>query len=126
MRGQHRRAVSRDVVRRKAAEHVGDLDHDRASEAGHQPIEQSVERCPGGCGEMGIDRGGCDAGVAEQDLHETDVDAVLDQSCGGGMPKRVGRHPAANASPVSGGGEGMRQHALVERPIPTAVGEQPA
>ena len=34
MRGQHRRAVSREVVRREAAEHLGDLDHDGASEAG--------------------------------------------------------------------------------------------
>ena len=33
MRGQHRRAVSREVVRREAAEHVGDLDHDRAYDA---------------------------------------------------------------------------------------------
>src|SRR5208337_796216 len=41
MRWQHRRAVSRDVVRREATEHVGDLDHDRASEAGHQSIEQT-------------------------------------------------------------------------------------
>jgi hypothetical protein len=35
--------VSRDVVRREAAEHVGDLDHDRASEVGHQPIEQTSD-----------------------------------------------------------------------------------
>jgi hypothetical protein len=35
MRGQNRRAMSREVLRREAAEHVGDLDHDRASEAGH-------------------------------------------------------------------------------------------
>src|SRR5271165_1577002 len=39
MRGQHRRAVSRDVFCREAVEHIGDLDHDRASEAGHQPIK---------------------------------------------------------------------------------------
>jgi hypothetical protein len=57
MRGQHRRAVSRDVVRREAAEHVGDLDHDRASKAGHQPIEQTVQRHPGRRGEMGVDGG---------------------------------------------------------------------
>jgi hypothetical protein len=58
--------VSREVVRREAAEHVGDFDHDRASEVGHQPIKQSVERCPGRCGEVGIDGGGRDARVAEQ------------------------------------------------------------
>ena len=42
MRRQQRRAVSREVIRREAAEHLGDLDHDRASKAGHQPIEQAV------------------------------------------------------------------------------------
>src|SRR5271165_2295403 len=42
MRGQHRRAVSREVVRREAAEHVGDLDHDRASEAA---ISRSSRLC---------------------------------------------------------------------------------
>ena len=66
MRGQHRRAVSREVVRREAAEHVGDLDHDRASEAGHQPIEETVQRRTGGRGEMGVDGGGGDVGVAER------------------------------------------------------------
>jgi hypothetical protein len=34
--------VRREVVRREAAEHVGDLEHDRASEAGHEPVEQTV------------------------------------------------------------------------------------
>jgi hypothetical protein len=50
MRGRHQRAVCREVVRREAAEHVGDLDHDRASEVGHQPIEQRMQRRPGGRG----------------------------------------------------------------------------
>jgi hypothetical protein len=30
-------------VRRDAGDYLGDLDHDRASEAGHQPIEQTVQ-----------------------------------------------------------------------------------
>ena len=55
VRRQHRRAMSREVVRREAAEHLGDLDHDRASEAGHQPIEQTVQRRPGGRGQVSID-----------------------------------------------------------------------
>ena len=58
--------MSREVVRREATEHLGDLDHDRASEAGHQPIEQSMQRRPGRRGEMGVDRRGGDGGVAEQ------------------------------------------------------------
>jgi hypothetical protein len=35
-------------------------------------------------------------------------------------------HPVAKTRRVSRGGEGMRQHALVERPIPAPIGEQPA
>ena len=80
MRRWHRRAVGREVVRREATEHLGELDHDRTSEAGHQPIEQRMQRRLGRRGEMGVDRRGGDGGVAEQDLHDADVDAVLDQS----------------------------------------------
>ena len=35
-------------------------------------------------------------------------------------------HPVAETRRVSRSGEGMRQHALVERPVPAPVGEQPA
>ena len=70
-----------EVVRRKAAEHLGDLDHGRVSKLGHEPIEQTVQRRPSRRGEVGIDGGGGDAGVTEQDLHDADVDAILDQSC---------------------------------------------
>jgi hypothetical protein len=126
MRGQHRRAVSRDVVRREATEHVGDLDHDRASEAGHQPIEQTVQRHPGGRGEMGVDGGGGDAGVAEQDLNDTDVDAVLDQPGRVGVSQAMRGYPALDAGRGDSGGEGIRQHALVDGCITVPVGEQPA
>jgi len=118
--------VNREVVRREAAEHVGDLQHDRASEAGHQPIEQSVERYSGRCGEVRIDRGGRDVRVAEQDLHDPDVDAVLDQPCRVRMPQGMRGYAVANARRVSRGGEGVRQHVSVERPISAPIGEQPA
>ena len=64
--------------------------------------------------------------MAEQDLHDADVDAVLDQPCRVAMAQGVRRHPAPDACRGGSGGEGMRQHAVVERRIAAVVGEQPA
>ena len=126
VRRQHRRAMSREVVCREAAEHLGDLDHDRASEAGHQPIEQTVQRRPGGRGQVSIDGSRRDAGVTEQDLHDAGVDAVLDQSRGIAVAKAVWGHSALDARGTDSGGESARQHTVIERRITGVVGEQPA
>jgi hypothetical protein len=58
--------MSRNVVRREAAEYLGELNHDRASEAGHQPIEQTVQRRPDGRGQVRVNGGGGNVGVTEQ------------------------------------------------------------
>jgi len=125
MRGRHRRAVSRDVVRREAAEHVGDLDHDRASEAGHQSIEQTMQRRPGRRGQVGVDGGGGDAGVAEQDLHDADIDAVLDQPGCVTVAQAMRGDPALDAGRGSSGGKGIGQHTLLDRRVTGSIGEQP-
>ena len=85
MRGQHRRAMGREVVGREAAEDVGHLDHgrDAASEAAHQSVENATKRDAGRLGQVGIDGGGGDVGVAEQDLHDPGIDAMLEQ------PRRI-------------------------------------
>ena len=82
MRRRHRGAMSRQVVAGEAAKDVRDLDHDRsaASEAGHQCVEDASERDAGGFGEMGVDGGGGDVDVTEQDLHDPGVDAAFEQS----------------------------------------------
>src|SRR5665213_1618461 len=126
VRWQHQRAVSREVIRREAAEHVSDLDHDRASEAGHQPIEQTMQRRSGRRGEMSVDGGGGDAGMAEQALHDADVDAVLDQPGGVGVAQGVRRNVAPDSCRSGGCREAARQYPRVERRISTVVGEQPA
>src|SRR5271169_4025221 len=92
----------------------------------HEPIEQIMQRRPGGRGEVGVDDGGGDPGMAEQDLHDADVDAVLDQPCRVTMAQGVRRHPTANACRGGSGGEDIRQYAFVERRVPVPVGEQPA
>jgi hypothetical protein len=51
---------------------------------------------------MAVDGGGGYAGVAEQDLHDADVDAVLDQSGCIAMAQSVGRNVASDA--CRGGG----------------------
>jgi hypothetical protein len=57
VRGRHRRTVGREVVRREAAEHQGGLDHDRASQAGHQPVKQTARRRPGWQGRLKVPSG---------------------------------------------------------------------
>src|SRR5208337_2284892 len=85
-----------------------------------------MQRCPGRRGQVGVNGGGGDAGVAEQDLHDAGVDAVLDQPCRVGMAQGMRCHPPLDACRHGGGGEGIGQHALVERRIPVSVGEYPA
>ena len=41
---------------------------------------------------------GGDAGVAEQDLHDAGIDAVLDQSCRVTISERMRRHPLPEAA----------------------------
>ena len=73
--------MSRQVVAGETAKDVRDLDHEAlvGSEAGHQCVEDASERDAGGFGEMGVDGGGGDVDVAEQDLYDPGVDAVFEQ-----------------------------------------------
>jgi len=81
MRWQHRRAMGREVVGGKAAEHIRHLDHGggAASEAGHQSVEDASQRDAGRLGQVSVDGRGGDVGVAEQDLHDPGVDAMFEQ-----------------------------------------------
>jgi hypothetical protein len=85
MRRRHRGAMSRQVLAREAAKDVRNLDHDAvaASEAAHQCVEDGSERDSGRFGEVGVDGGGGDVDVAEQDLHDPGVDAAFEQ------PRRI-------------------------------------
>jgi hypothetical protein len=82
---QYRRAMGCEVVVREAAEDVRDLDHSAAaaSEAGHQSVEDTSERDAGWLGQVGVDGGGGDVGVAEQDLNDPGIDAIFEQ------PRRI-------------------------------------
>jgi hypothetical protein len=79
---QHRLAVRGKVVGSKAAQDVRDLDHGAAaaSEAAHQSVQNTTQRHAGGLGQVGVDGGGGDVGMAEQDLHDTGMGSPHDLS----------------------------------------------
>lgn len=76
---------------------------------------------------MGIDGGGGDIGMTEQDLDDADIDAVLDQPRRIAMPQCVGRQPSwVRQRHRDGGSKGAAEHASMDRCVPGMVGEKPA
>ena len=59
-------------------------------------------------------------------LYDAGVDAVLDQPRRVGMAQSVRGYPALYACRTDGGGEGARQHAVIELRVTEMAGEQPA
>src|SRR3954453_997526 len=64
--------------------------------------------------------------MTKQDLHNADVDAVLDQSRCVGMAQGVRRHAAPDAGPTPPGRDGVTQHLRAGWGVPRSIGEQPA
>lgn len=118
MRGKHRRAVTIEVGRTETANDVRDVDHDGAtlSEADHDLVEEASQRRPGRLGQVGIDGGRGDAGVAEQDLDDPGIDAVLHQPGRITVPQHMRRRPA--------GGEAHRGDRGAERAEQDAGGDR--
>ena len=103
---RHRRAMNREVVRREAAEHLGEFDHDRASKAGHQSIEETVQRRAGRRGQVRVYGGGGDAGMAEQDLDDARVDTILDQPSRIAVPQDMRCDATLDPRSTGGSSEG--------------------
>ena len=59
-------------------------------------------------------------------MYDAGVDAVLDQPRRVGMAQSVRGYPALYACRTDGGGEGARQHAVIELRVTEMAGEQPA
>jgi hypothetical protein len=91
---RHRRAMGRQVIAREAAEYVRDLDHGgiAGSEAGHQSIEDRSQRNAGWLGQMGVDGGGGDIGVTEQNLDDPGINTILEQTGRITVAQDVRRH----------------------------------
>jgi len=64
--------------------------------------------------------------VAEQDLHDADVDTVLHQAGRVAVAKRMRRHPLPYSRRGGSGGKGARQHTIIERRVTVMIGKQPA
>ena len=120
--------MSRQVFAREAAKDVRDLDHDGAdaSEAGHQSVEDGFERDAGRFGEVGIDRGGGDMDVTEQDLYDPRIHASFEQSRRIAVAQGVGRDPPSDSSRAGGVLESAAQHLLVGRVGTQMIGKEPA
>ena len=127
MRGRHRRTVSVAVSAGEPTQRVGQLDHGGKprSQSGHQLIKKVSELGPDRLGQMGIDQGGGDAAVTEQDLDRAQIDTVFEQPRGVAVAQHVRRHPATDAGGARGGGEGAGQHGVAHRAGAGMVGEQP-
>jgi hypothetical protein len=103
--------MGRQVVAREAAEDVRHLDHDRAaaSEVGHQSIEDLSQRNAGWLGQVGVDGGGGDIGVTEQDLNDPGIDAIFQQTGRIAVARNVRRHPLFDARGGARVSEGKAQ-----------------
>ena len=127
MRWQHRRAMGREVVRREAAEDVRDLDHGQAaaSEAAHQSVENATQRDACWFSQVGVDGGGGDVRVTEQDLHDAGVDALFKQPSGEAMTQGMRRYVALDARQAGGAAERGSEHMLADGLSAVARGKQP-
>src|SRR4029453_17897419 len=60
-----------------------------ASEAVHDPVEDSPAVGPSRLGQVGVVGGGGDAAMAEQNLHHPDIDPLLEQAGGIAVAEHV-------------------------------------
>ncbi len=77
-------------------------------EAGGGPVEQRTESGAQRLGQMGLDRGGAEAGMPQQDLDEADIDPALEQVRGEAVARRVRPKAAVKAALVACLDEGGR------------------
>jgi hypothetical protein len=124
---RHRRAMGRQVVAREAAEDVRHLDHDgaAASEAGHQSIKDLSQRNAGWLGQVGIDGGGGDVRVTEQNLNDPGINAIFQQTGRITVAQDVRRHPLFDAGGGARVSEGEAQSRRVGWSGTVSIEEQP-
>jgi len=72
-----------------------------------------------------VQGGRLDGPMAEQDLDETQVGAVLHEMGGEAVSEHVGRHPLRDAGGTAGAGDGPLHGALVEGTTRVAARKQP-
>jgi len=86
-----------------------------------KPVAQIVTH---GLSQVSVDLSRADAGVAEQHLYDTDVDAVFQQMCSKPVTQRMRRNVLVDAERIAGLIEGAAQRLLAERRCAVAVWEE--
>src|SRR5687768_17850570 len=71
-----------------------------------EPVERAHDRTDRGGGDTGVERGGLELGVPEQDLDDADVDVLFQQMRGEAMPERVRGHALGDPGLLRGRMEG--------------------
>jgi len=111
------------------AKDLGDLVRRSPGHLSRERKLEGVEGTPGRADALGGDvhvQGGClDGAVAEQDLDETQVGAVLHEMGGEAVAEHMGGHPLRNAGGTAGAGDGPLHGALVEGATRVAARKQP-
>jgi len=137
VRGQQARSAGLAVDRSGVAEDVRQLQHEGTG--GSEALHQAVDGIAGGLvdllGEVGVDLGGSDAGMAEVDLDDAGIRVVFEQVSRVGMSQGVHVSALVNATELEGAAEGALEAGAgdgagagrdeVARPTPEVSGEQP-
>jgi hypothetical protein len=120
--------MGRQVAIREAAEDIRDLDHGRcpASQAGHQLVDDPLERAAGRFGQVRVGGGRCDADVPEQNLHDSGVDAAFQEPRGIAMPQRMRREALRDAGFAGRCPKRAPQCVAADWPVVAPVGAQPS
>jgi hypothetical protein len=128
MRRHHRRPMRCQIVVRKTAEDIRYLDHGRplGSEAGHQLVENVLERCPRRLGQVHVNRCRGDIDVPEQDLDDPRIHAAFQKPRRIAVAKGMGRDMSCNVGRGSGLPDCIPQYLAVDRCATAAIGAKPA
>src|SRR5215218_336196 len=90
------------------------------------PVEGAHDRADRGGGDAGIERGGLELGMAEQDLDDANVDVLLQQMRGEAVAQGVRRHLLADPGGLGRGVDGAVHLTGRQRRDRIAAREQPA
>src|SRR4029077_14229458 len=97
-----------------------------AREVDAQPLERALDVADRVDGDAGVERGGLQLGVAEQDLDDTDVDVLVEQVSGEAVPQGVRRDALGDARQARGGVDGAPKLAGGHRVDRVPAGEEPS
>src|SRR3954464_11150155 len=90
-----------------------------------EPVERAHDGPDRGGGDAGVERGGLELRLPEQDLDDADVDVLFQQMRGEAVPERVWGHALGDPGLLRGGMEGAVELARGEGVDRVLAGKQP-